>query len=89
MLREPGEGRIVFSEELRDLIIRVITSWQVIVVTVALIFYFLLVSYVSRIRHHSRPAAPEAGPKKHKKNKGESPEAVVVTDDESLGIEEE
>jgi heme/copper-type cytochrome/quinol oxidase subunit 2 len=77
----------VFSEELSNLIIRVITSWQVIVVTVVLILYFMLVSYVSRLRHHSRPSAP-GGPPKKAKNKGESPEAVV-TEDDGLGLEEE
>jgi flagellar biosynthesis/type III secretory pathway M-ring protein FliF/YscJ len=80
----------VFSEELKDLLFRVITSWQVIVVTVVLILYFLLVSYVARLRRHSRPIAMERMPKRAKNSdKVEAAETTEVAEDDDLGLEEE
>ena len=43
----------MFSEELRKLLIQVISSWQVLVVTVVLVLYVFLVNYVARIYHRS------------------------------------
>jgi flagellar biosynthesis/type III secretory pathway M-ring protein FliF/YscJ len=80
----------VFSEELKDLLFRVITSWQVIAVTVVLILYFLLVSYVARLRRHSRPITMERMPKGAKNNdKVEAAETTEVAEDDDLGLEEE
>jgi flagellar biosynthesis/type III secretory pathway M-ring protein FliF/YscJ len=80
----------VFSEELRDLLFRVITSWQVIVVTVVLILYFLLVFYVARLRRRSRPITMEEMPKRARNSgKDKSAESVEVTEEDDLGLEEE
>jgi hypothetical protein len=74
---------ILFSEQLKDVIFRVVSSWQVIAVSIALIFYFLLVSYVGRAYHRPRmgPIIPKI--KKERKTN----EAEVAADDD-LGIEE-
>jgi hypothetical protein len=85
-----AEDRIVFSEELKDLLFRVITSWQVIVVTVALILYFLLVSYVARLHRYPRPIAMEGAPKRAKNSgKGEAAETTEIAENDDLGLEEE
>ncbi|MDR3138116.1 MAG: hypothetical protein LBT95_00420 [Treponema sp.] len=80
----------MFSGELKTLLLEVITSWQVIVVTVVLIFYFMLVNYVARLRRRSRPASREfglGGEKSPSKSKAPAEAEVAETDD--LGIEEE
>jgi hypothetical protein len=79
----------LFSEELKNLLIQVISSREVIAVTVVLVLYFLLVSYVSRTHRRSR-AASFTSPKK-KEKKSSAPEAdgeVPVTNDDNLGLEE-
>jgi hypothetical protein len=57
----------MFSPELRELLTQVIKSWQVIAVSVALVFYIWLVKYVSR-RYH-RPHMSRSKPKRAKKTK--------------------
>jgi hypothetical protein len=57
----------MFSPELRELLIQVIKSWQVIVITVALVLYIYLVKYVSR-RYH-RPRMSRSKPRRAKKAK--------------------
>jgi hypothetical protein len=80
----------MFSEELKTLLLKVITSWQVIAVTVVLIFYFMLVNYVARLRRRSRPAPREFGLRGEKKSpkSGDAAETEVAETDD-LGIEEE
>jgi flagellar biosynthesis/type III secretory pathway M-ring protein FliF/YscJ len=81
---------MVFSKELKDLLFRVITSWQVIAVTVVLVLYFLLVTYVARLRRRSRSIAMEGMPKKAKNSgKDKAAESIEVTEDDDLGLEEE
>ncbi|MDR2258398.1 MAG: hypothetical protein LBE14_04520 [Treponema sp.] len=84
----------MFSKEMISLLIRIITSWQVIAVTVVFILYVFLVSYVARLYRHPRPMSMFSARPKSKKAKnqpasenggGEIPE---TTDDE-LGLEEE
>jgi len=41
----------MFSKELSELLFQVVMSWQVIAVTVALVFYIYLVNYVTRSYH--------------------------------------
>jgi hypothetical protein len=73
----------------RDIIIKVIASWQIWVVTVVVVIYISLVRYVTRVsRVRSRPA-PVKKPKKEKPGaaaKG-SPAAAAPKTDE-LGLEE-
>ena len=72
----------MFSEEIRNLIVEVIKSWQVLTVTVVLILYFFLVNYVSRLRRRKRPPLPMPGEKKAK------PAVIEPSDDDDLGLEE-
>ena len=81
----------MFSEELKTLLFQVITSWQVIAVTVVLILYFFLVSYVARLYHSPRSFSSfSAKPKKFKEAPPEPPsEEEEEVDDEALGLEDE
>jgi hypothetical protein len=81
----------VFSKEVLNLLGQVITSWQVLVVTLGFIFYVNIVTYVARDRY--RP--PKAQKTRVRKNKVKMPpaagpeeaEAGSSTNDE-LGLEE-
>ncbi|MDR2096033.1 MAG: hypothetical protein LBP76_11035 [Treponema sp.] len=73
----------MFSEQLKNLIFRVVSSWQVIAVSISLILYFLLVSYVGRTYHRPRIAPIIPKIKKPKKT-----DEAEVTADDDLGIEE-
>jgi Na+-transporting methylmalonyl-CoA/oxaloacetate decarboxylase gamma subunit len=61
----------MISDELKSLLIQVITSWQVIGAAVVLVLYFSLVTYVARFRRRlgvDKPK-PKPKPKKEKKEK--------------------
>jgi hypothetical protein len=84
----------VFSKELVDLLIQVVSSWQVLVATGVLVLYISLVSYVART--HRPPRGPSlSAPKKAKKDKqaesGPAHEEAgdASGDDDELGLEEE
>jgi hypothetical protein len=75
----------LFSKELTSLIVSVLSSWQVIVVTLGVVVYVALVSNVARLYHNARPKPPRVRrPKKEKKEK----EAVENADTDELGLEE-
>jgi flagellar biosynthesis/type III secretory pathway M-ring protein FliF/YscJ len=83
----------MFSKEMINLLIRIITSWQVIAVTVAFILYVFLVSYVARL--YRRPRSISMFPAKPKFKKAKSPAAseedgseTPETADDELGLEE-
>jgi hypothetical protein len=65
----------MFSDELKDILIQVIKSWQVIAVSIVLVLYISLVNYASRA--HKKPAfVSKIKPKKKEKkekNKKEAP----------------
>jgi hypothetical protein len=77
--------------ELRDLIKQLVTSWQVIAVTVVVFFYFYLVSSVTRPRYKLKTTPTSTRKKKVKKvPRKATPTAAeenLASDD--LGIEEE
>jgi len=75
--------KAMFSAEVRAMLFQVITSWQVLAVTIVIILYIFLVNYVAR-EYHRRPKKKKAPPKK----KVEKTEEAVVTDDDELGLEE-
>jgi hypothetical protein len=58
----------MFTEELKNLLFQVVTSWQVSAVSIALIFYMSLVSYAARA-HHKPASVSRTKPKKQKKPK--------------------
>ena len=83
----------MFSKEILSLLIQVVRSWQVIAITVAIVLYISLVSYVARMYHSPRFTSKTS---KRKKKKGENAEAApaaagpVIEDssNEELGLEE-
>ncbi|MDR0553736.1 MAG: hypothetical protein LBG76_02905 [Treponema sp.] len=79
----------MLSEELKSLLIQVITSWQVIAVTVVVFLYFLLVTYVARLYYHPRVTKRRVSPPSSKKIKQLAKAAPEVSDSEDLGLVEE
>jgi hypothetical protein len=79
----------MFSGELIGLLKQVISSWQVIAVSVALVLYLFLVSYV--VRGSKRPRGPgRSSAKKAKKSALPVGEPDVETSDsDDLGLVEE
>ena len=73
----------MFSDEVRKLLVEVVSSWQVIAVTVALIAYFYLINYVARLYRKKRPRRPIMP--KIKPEATETPPEAVSDD---LGLEE-
>jgi hypothetical protein len=71
----------VFSGELKKLIFQVLTSWQVLVVTLGIILYIFIVSYVSQLYRRVRPKVfKDKKPKKEKKS------AEVIEETGELGL---
>ena len=68
-------------------LIRVISSWQVIAVTIVLIIYTSLVTYVARLH---RPSSGFSMKPRHKKEKAVKAAAEVpsASDVEDLGLDE-
>jgi flagellar biosynthesis/type III secretory pathway M-ring protein FliF/YscJ len=75
----------LFSDELKNILIEVITSWQVLAVTVILILYVFLVRYVARLYHRKRPLSYSPG---KEKPAGEETKGVEPSGDDDLGLEE-
>ena len=69
-----------------NIIISVVSSWQVWVVTVALVIYISIVRYVSRVNQRRPRPAPKSKPKKAKVEKAKPAAAAPKTDE--LGLEE-
>jgi uncharacterized membrane protein len=84
-----ADNNAMFSKEIMGLLIQVIKSWQVIAVTVAIVLYMSLVSYVARMYH--RPHASRLRPKKKQKAApAAGPEEAISGSDsnDELGLEE-
>ena len=73
----------MFNAEVRGLLAEVISSWQVLAVTIAIIIYVSLVNYVTRV-HHRRPMGFSM-PKVKKVKKQEVP---VASETDELELEE-
>jgi hypothetical protein len=74
----------MFNDEVRKLLIGVISSWQVLAVTIVLIIYFTLFNYVSK-DHVRRPRSKALKPRKKEK-----PAAAPATQDsDELDLEED
>ena len=73
----------MFSKELTELLYQVIKSWQVIAVTLALIFYMYLVSYAAR-RYRRPRSVSKSKPQKVKP----APKAAITEEsEESIPLE--
>ena len=81
----------MFGEEIRKLLFQVITSWQVLAVTVLLVIYIFLVNYVANIYY--RPNRPRTAQKTKKKaDTAKTPAAVSPApqqEEDELGLEDE
>jgi preprotein translocase subunit SecY len=82
----------VSFKELFGLILQLITTWQVIVVTIVVFLYFLLIAYVARLRYKIRSSSA-AGEQKRKrvpyKATPAAAEEALTENGDDLGIEEE
>lgn len=80
-------------KELVNLVVQLITSWQVIAVTIVVLFYLFLVSYAARVRRRIKsPSVGRRAPKIKKASPEESPAAAekqLSEGGDDLGIEEE
>jgi len=70
----------MFSMELKELLPQIITSWQVIVISIALVLYMWLVNYVARTYHRPRFISKS----KPKRKKAEAAPPVEVDDHAEL-----
>jgi hypothetical protein len=80
----------MFSKEMMDIFIKVVSSWQLILTTVVLVLYCMLLNYVTRTHH--RPRADfsfSSKPKKAKAEKTAASEVPKDSGDDDLGLEEE
>jgi len=78
----------MFSKEIFNLLVKVVSSWQVIVATVALLIYLKLVFFVSSARRaRTFDLTARVKPVKAKKEKPAKAAASAETDE--LGIEEQ
>jgi hypothetical protein len=83
----------MFSGNTIELFLQVIKSWQVLVITGALILYIFLVNYVARIYHSPRFVSKSKPRKRRVKLKkadksGENEAPVKDNSNEALGLEE-
>ena len=74
------------NDEIRDLIIQVISSWQVIAITLIILIYISLVNYVCQTKRRKRASATVK--KKEKKVKPAAAPKDDAVDDSALGMEE-
>ena len=79
----------MFSEEFKKLLIQVITSWQVLVVTVVLIIYVFIVNSVARLYHRRRPPSMAPMPKDESKQAENAAETPVPSESDDLILDEE
>jgi hypothetical protein len=70
----------MFSEEVRKLLIQVISSWQVLAVTVVLVIYISLVNRAAKMNQRRRPP-----PARKEKQKAQE---TVVSGTDDLGLVE-
>jgi len=77
----------MFNGEIRKLLIKVISSWQVIAATLVLVVYFYLIKYVAKVYHKKRPrrqAKRKAKPETANAAGGGAGDTVI----DELGLEE-
>ena len=81
----------MFSKEFLSLALKVISSWQVIMVTIVIILYISLVNYTTRTYRKHRAASilkPKAKKKKPDTHVSNTPEDIADdTTNEELGLE--
>jgi cbb3-type cytochrome oxidase subunit 3 len=78
----------LFSSEARKILAQVITSWQVIALTITLILYLFLVFYVARTKRKKRPPKYASTGKKAPKAEGKGETPAEDGGEDELGLEE-
>ena len=83
----------MFSKDIMQLLMQVVSSWQVIAVTIALVLYMNIIFHVARTGYYRPRAAKKMKVKKVKAQAAESgPEEVVSSPgasvNDELGLEE-
>lgn len=78
----------MFASEVRALLVEVISSWQVLAVTIALIIFVFIVSYAARTHSHYKPRGAFKGKKRKMKSQDAIPDSLSLTDSDDLGLEE-
>jgi hypothetical protein len=76
----------MFTKELFGFLIKVITSWQIIVVTVCLIIYLSLVSYVASEYHPGSSGFSSNSRKSRPKKEKSAAADLPQSSDDDLGI---
>jgi energy-converting hydrogenase Eha subunit F len=76
----------MFSEEVRKLLAQVISSWQVLAVTVVLVIYVSLVNYTTKLHYRRSRGLPKPTPRK---SKAKTSEPVTASESDELGLEEQ
>jgi cell division protein FtsL len=79
----------MFSKEVLALLSEVISSWQVIAITVALVLYLNIVFYVARAYHRPRMKLSQKIKFKRKSKPAAAEEAVSSSSSDELGLEED
>ena len=77
----------MFTKDIFIFLIKVISSWQIIFITIALVLYFTLVSYVARLYHPRRGGFSFDSKPRKSKEKTVAAELPESGDDDDLGIE--
>ena len=73
--------------DIKELLFQVVTSWQVIFITVALVFYIFIVNKIMRSRGRRSRSSP--GPKVAVKKNDAGAPLPEPSGDNDLGLEEE
>jgi hypothetical protein len=75
----------MFSEALLEVLKEVLTSWQVIAVTLALILFFRVVNYVAKAYHRPKASKKKSGKKSKKAEAAAAPAAAPAAEHEEAG----
>jgi uncharacterized membrane protein YqiK len=79
----------MFNDEVKKLLIQVVSSWQVIVVTVILVIYISIVNSVARTYRGSRPRQISMRSKKKSGTSDAAAAGPALSDSVDLDLEEE
>jgi len=74
--------------ELTEVLVQVVTSWQVIAVTVVLMVFIFLVNSAARMRG-APPSMPSLKPDKKVRKAAAAATPEVSSDEDGLGLEED
>jgi hypothetical protein len=79
----------MFNSEVRKLLIQVISSWQVIAVTVVLVIYISIVNYAARTYNRNPRKPRNSHISLIPKGKKKKPEKPVHSETDELDLEED